>query len=623
MSSRETPENSEPSPFLRDLLGFSPRATIVADREGTIVQANTPAGELLARDPEELQGQSVHSLFPERVREAWSRLFSRCLGEPEDWPLGETLDLWASRADGTEVPVGLSARSWPPDGPTHVVIWLQDLTRHHDVEEALRASEERFRIACHHAADIIQSMDFETDELQLFCDFDRLMGFQPGDFPRTLSGWLDRVHPEDRDRLRAEFTQFTESRAKEWNFSYRVRDGDGTYHHFQDRGTVTESDADGQARKAVGAVQDITETVVREQELRVALGELEAARARLSKENIYLQEELLENLDHQEIVGDSEVIRRTLEQVSLVAQSDATVLLHGETGTGKELLARAVHASSKRSGRPLVKVNCAALASTLIESEIFGHEKGAFSGATAQRTGRFELADQGTLFLDEIGEIPLDLQAKLLQVLQSGEFERLGSSRTRKADVRIIAATNRDLRRAVDEGTFRDDLYYRLSVFPIEVPALRERRQDIRPIASYYVSRHNARHGGPVTEIPEATMAALEAYDWPGNIRELENVIERGLILSQGRTLRIDAASFTPRSTDGSGPPAAVARGERTGTASSAPGTLESMERAHILATLESCDWRVKGRGNAADRLGLNEATLRSRMKKLGVQRPG
>jgi len=622
MAAPKNPDTGSPSRFLGELLRCSPGPAILIDRDGTIVGANGLAVELLARPARELEGRSISSLLPDRVQQVWSSFLARWLSRPKDRPLGETLNLWACRADLTEVPIAVSLRPWPQDGPTHVVAWLHDATRERRTEEALRASEERFRIAAMHTADVIQEAHFEDDELELFSDVDKLMGYPPGGFPRTVTGWFEIVHPEDRDRVRDEMNKFAESGAGKWEVTYRMRAGDGSYRYWLDRGTVTKLGEDGQFVKGVGAARDITERVIRERELREALVELEAAKTRLTSENVYLQEELLEDLDYEDIVGDSETFRRTLAQVRLVSELDATVLLQGETGTGKELLARAVHASSKRKERPLIKVNCSALPSTLIESELFGHEKGAFTGAAEPRMGRFELADQGTLFLDEIAEIPLELQAKLLQVLQDGEFERLGSSRTLKTDVRIIAATNRDLRRAVDEGRFRGDLYYRLAVFPIEVPPLRARKSDIRPLALYFLSRHNAKHGRSVDEIPETTMATLEAYDWPGNVRELENVIERGSILSTGKTLTIDATTLIRPSGAGSAPVAdAAARGKRS-TRPSGSGTLEDMERAHIFATLESCGWKVKGRGHAAERLGLNEATLRSRMKKLGIKRP-
>jgi formate hydrogenlyase transcriptional activator len=349
----------------------------------------------------------------------------------------------------------------------------------------------------------------------------------------------------------------------------------------------------------------------REQEgkLRGTLTELEALRERLQLENEYLRERTFSAQGFEDIVGESPALRRVLFQAEQVAPTDATVLLLGETGTGKELLARAIHFRSHRRARTLITVNCAALTSTLVESELFGHEKGAFTGASSRKIGRFELADRSTLFLDEVGEIPLNLQAKLLRVLQEGEFERLGSSITHKVDVRVIAASNRDLAAAAREGTFRPDLYYRLRVFPVEVPPLRARRDDIPLLVWYLVGQLGAALGKKVERVPASTMDRLVAYDWPGNVRELRNVLERAIILSPGPGLLLEEL--------GDGICTAV-------TASDMPDgvrTLEDVERDHILRVLESCDWHVRGPRNAAKQLGLNASTLYSRMKKLGIQR--
>jgi transcriptional regulator with GAF, ATPase, and Fis domain len=284
------------------------------------------------------------------------------------------------------------------------------------------------------------------------------------------------------------------------------------------------------------------------------------------------------------------------------------VLLLGETGTGKELLARALHSRSNRTSKPLVKIDCATLPSGLVESELFGHEKGAFTGATERKLGRFELADGGTIFLDEIGELSLDLQAKLLRVLQEGEFQRIGAKREQKVDVRIIAATNRELRKEMREGRFRSDLYYRLSVFPIESPPLRDRREDIPLLASYFLSRFRAKVGKSFSAIEKSSMEALVAYDWPGNVRELQNVIERSMIVHTGNTLIVD---------DALGDFGAPARE----SASALTQSLETVERITIQRALEESGWKVKGKGNAASRLGINPSTLRSRMKKLGIAR--
>ena len=345
----------------------------------------------------------------------------------------------------------------------------------------------------------------------------------------------------------------------------------------------------------------------KERALCASLDEISRLKERLEAENTLLREEAPGEYQLDEIVGQSPALRQVLHLVEQVAPTNATVLLTGETGTGKELIARAIHARSRRARKPLVCVNCAALPGTLIESELFGYERGAFTGALHRRIGRFELAHGGTIFLDEIGDLPLDFQGRLLRVLQEGTFERLGSSQTVKVDTRVVAATNRNLTSAVREGRWHGDLYFRLNVFPIEVPPLRERREDIPLLVWFFVSRKGAALGRRVTAIPERTMAALRKYDWPGNVRELENSIERALILSPGGTLVFDERMLL-----GSG---GAARG---GDAES----LDAVEREHILRILLECGWKVAGRGNAADRLGLNRSTLRSRMEKLGIRRP-
>lgn len=334
---------------------------------------------------------------------------------------------------------------------------------------------------------------------------------------------------------------------------------------------------------------------------------------KLEQEKLYLEDEIRDELNFEEIVGNSPVLRRVLQQVEAVAPTDSTVLIHGETGSGKELIARAVHKLSSRSGQPFVKLNCAAIPTGLLESELFGHEKGAFTGAIAQRIGRFELASEGTIFLDEVSEIPLELQPKLLRVLQEREFERLGNSRTLHTRARLIAASNRDLDVMVETQRFRSDLFYRLSVFPIYVPPLRERTEDI-PFLVRHFAQHFARlMKKAINTISIETMNALMRYPWPGNIRELQNVIERAVILSKSHDLKVPLTDLQPR---------LVENGNAEGGKKNGIATLEEMERKHILSVLEQTRWVLSGPNGAATKLGLKRSTLQFRIRRLGISRP-
>ena len=340
---------------------------------------------------------------------------------------------------------------------------------------------------------------------------------------------------------------------------------------------------------------------------------LEQEQIRLTAQNVYLQEEIKSVHNFEEIIGSNHGLLEVLRGVSRVAATDATVLIGGETGTGKELIARAIHSASPRADKPFIKINCAALPAGLVESELFGHERGAFSGALQKRVGRFELANHGTIFLDEIGEIPLDVQVKLLRVLQEREFERIGSNQTIKTDVRIIAATNRDLLAAMAEGRFRTDLYYRLNVFPLTLPPLRMRRDDIPLLAHFFVKKYASRVGRRIDAIQADTLQTLTHYEWPGNIRELENIIERALILSSSATLTIDSAQMGVATNNSAEAPAVILP--------VAEGEMNSVQRQHILKVLRCSDWVVEGDKGAAKQLGMKPATLRHRMKKLGIVR--
>jgi formate hydrogenlyase transcriptional activator len=345
----------------------------------------------------------------------------------------------------------------------------------------------------------------------------------------------------------------------------------------------------------------------------VAYGQISDLKDQLAQEKVYLEDEIRSELNFEEIVGKSEALRRVLTLVETVAPTDSTVLIYGETGTGKELIARAVHNLSSRGSNAFVKLNCAAIPTGLLESELFGHEKGAFTGAIAQRVGRFELAHRGTVFLDEIGEIPLELQPKLLRVLQEREFERLGSTRTLRTDARLIAATNRDLEELVAEQKFRSDLYYRLNVFPVRVPALRERPEDIPLLVRHFAQQFSRRMNKSIDSIPSETITTLVRYHWPGNIRELQNVIERAVILSTGSVLKVPTDQLHFRAS-------AEGEGSLNHGNGSLHAALDEAERQEIVAALDKTNWIVAGPNGAASRLGMKRSTLQSRMQKLGIR---
>ena len=417
----------------------------------------------------------------------------------------------------------------------------------------------------------------------------------------NIESVFGRIHPEDRERVRHEM-RGGHGTISDFVTEFRLVSSGSEERWLTARGRMRLS-ADGNPASILGATIDITARKQMEAHLKEKIQEVEGLKQRAEQENFYLKEEIGLLVEQTDIVGKSVAIQNVLSQAKQVARTDSTVLLLGETGTGKELVARAIHRMSRRKERALVTVNCASLPPTLIESELFGRERGAYTDALTRMAGRFELADGSTLFLDEIGELPIDVQSKLLRVLEDGSFERLGSTKTVKVDVRIIAATNRDLGRAIAERRFREDLYYRLNVFPVVLPPLRERAEDIPLLVWAFVREFEKRIGKRIDRIAMRSMEAMRRYDWPGNVRELRNVIEHGMIVSAGSTLTVNL------------PSAAVSRGHVN-------ADLDSVQRAHILRVLINCGWRIGGRGGAAEILGLKRTTLQSTMKRLGIGRP-
>ncbi len=487
--------------------------------------------------------------------------------------------------------------------PRHFISVVEDISaRKHD-EEALRVSEARLETGADLAGLAFYELDYQAGTSYVDGRFRTLCGL-PDDRCEGLAPfhfWIGQVHSDDRDRVLLERERLHSGEAERLFIEYRYMHPQEGQKWFLHVARIATRSASGRAVRAYGVLRDISARKLADEALRRSYVEIERLKDRLQAETDYLRAEIGEVLSQGEVTGKSPVLMDLMRKVQQVAATDSTVLVRGETGTGKELIARAIHRMSPRRQRVMVKVNCGALPSGLVESELFGREKGAFTGALSRQVGRFELADGSTVFLDEVGELPPEVQVKLLRVLQEGEFERLGSPRTIKVNVRVIAATNRDLLEEVRQGRFREDLYYRLNVFPLRVPPLRERTEDIPLLVWTFLEEFSSRMGKKITQVPRKTMDALMRHPWPGNVRELRNVIEHAAILTTGETLMV------PRLGDDS-PGAAL------------PQTLADLERHHILRTLDTTGWRIKGPNGAAVVLGLNPATLYSRMKKLGIK---
>ena len=595
--------------------------SIVVDRNGSIVEANHVAGRMFGCRADELLGLSVEALVPASRREAHAAQRDAWAGGARDRKMGEARPFPAVRRDGTElqVEIGLTPGTDAEGRPVTTAV-IRDVTARERVIAEIGGDRDRLRALMTGAFDLLWEATFDGPDgactLQFFRDLGPDLGYELGEFPRTfeLSRWLALMPDEDAARFGAVCARARESGGRVMT-EYRLRTKTGGIAWFEYHAQPV-AFAGGTPVKYLGASRNITRRRQAEEQLRLANEQLRQLKTQLEDENVLLAQEIERVQGFDEIVGSSASLHQVLRQIGQVAQSNSSVLITGETGTGKELVAHAIHRASPRSRAPMVTLNCAALPPTLIESELFGHERGAFTGATARRVGRFELAHRGTIFLDEIGDLPLDLQAKLLRVLESGDCQRVGASDTFRVDVRVIAATNRQLEQEIEKGAFRLDLFYRLSVFPIHLPPLRERREDIPLLVAYLVQKKAAKYAKSIDRVPRDVLDELTQYDWPGNVRELENVVERAVILSPGPVLTLGEAVRGRADRRSAGPPDAMPGDDRS------TWTLEQAERDHIVRVCTACGWKIKGAGGAAERLGLNASTLYFRLKKLGISRP-
>lgn len=572
----------------RRLVENAADAFFLIDEAGHIVDVNQEACRSLGWDREKLLNKTVFDISLTMQPKKFEQIKTSI---KPDQPI--TLEGWHLRKDGSKFPVEVRICLLRSEGKDYLLALARDITERKKAEAAIRESQERLSRILESAMDAIVTIDASSNivlfnqaaEKMFQCSAEKVIGtsldrFLSDNFKKLIKDYIKK------SRTRKSKSQYLW--APEGLTAQRI---DGEL--FPVEATISQAEASGQQLFTI-ILRDINDRKKAEAEL-----------TRLHSQNIYLQEEIQAEYNFDEIIGESEPMRQVYENIKKVAATDSTVLLIGETGTGKELIARAIHNFSQRKDRVLIKVNCAALPSGLVESELFGHEKGAFTGAITRKKGRFELADGGTIFLDEVGELPLETQAKLLRVLQEQEFERVGGHQTLHVDVRVIAATNRNLQEAVNHGAFRADLFYRLNIFPIVIPPLRDRLEDIPLLTQYFVKKFSQRVGKRIDKIAPATLEKLILYSWPGNVRELANVLERAVILCEGGTLKPENIFISAQEPE----------------KDNVFCTLEEAERAHILKALKKTHGVVAGPHGAARLLGINRSTLISRMKKLGIQK--